>query len=248
MMERREVNVAKLLLPIALAAVLAIGCRPSAARVEPAAVAVLDGESSMVSTETMPEPDTAPTEAEGGFKFPGDSGGKLLERSLTPGGTRTANDLDRRSEPLARRRPPAVDDPEVPLTLPPLEPPRLSMARGKPIRPRPVAESRMLDFFRQEPEAPKRIELPPTVLLRQPAPDAGVVPALPIQARHQFDRAGLDDPTTDFSAQQAIAVSMPVRSSPAGFMRFALPEPLQFRGPAAEPAFEIMAPVVRPLR
>lgn len=247
-MEQREVNAAKLLVPMALAAVIAVGCRPSVAQVQPAAVAVLDGESSLNSTEAMPEADTAPTEAEGGFKFPGDSGGKLLERSLTPGRTRTVSELDRRSEPLARRRPPAVDDPEVPLPLPFLEPPRLSIARGKPIRPRPIAESRMLDSFRPEPEAPKRIELPPTVLLRQPAPDAGAVPALPIQARHQFDRAGLDDPTTDFSAQQAIAASMPIRSSPAGFMRFALPEPLQFRGPAAEPAFEIMAPVVRPLR
>lgn len=225
-------------------AVGALSCRPSASvRVEPAA----GPEVAVFHTSSEQSPGAEPAADSGDFSFANDSGGKALARILPP--AKPAEPAaERRAVPIARRTPAGVEKPDLPFVPPPVELPKLPAGRRDPVRPQALAEMHMLDSYRRDPRLPQRIELPPTVLLSQRAPDANVIPSLPVQARHTMDRASINDPTAAFSAERAIAEASPPRTAPATFLRFDLPQPLVLRGPSPEPAVEVMAPILRPLR
>src|SRR5438128_259861 len=65
--------------------------------------------------------------------------------------------------------------------------------------------------------------------LRVPAPDVEQPLPLPILARPAHTRVPLDDPTAEFSIAAALAPPPPLRTQPAQFVRWNLPDPFEHR-------------------
>jgi hypothetical protein len=90
-----------------------------------------------------------------------------------------------------------------------------------------LPEEYPLGGYRADPPAPRRQELPAAGLLRLPAPDLNEPVPLPILARPVPDRAPLTDPTPEISRAAVLAAPVPVRTTPAPFVRLALPDPFE---------------------
>lgn len=235
-------------LMLALSATMAgLGCQPAGVVPVPT---VVSAESPVLPRAVDQADQTPPPVSEGTFSFPGDRGGKWLESTLPPG-MHKSDANDRRSGPLPRRAATAlekIEKPDMPLAPLQLDLPKAPTRPRDALRPRQTPATFILESSDIDPVLPQQPKLPATALLSQKAPDANIVPDLEAQARHRLDRASVDDPTAEYSAQSATATVMPLRTTPAGFWRFNLPEPLVLRGPAPEAGIEVMAPIVRPLR
>src|SRR5262249_49477459 len=115
----------------------------------------------------------------------------------------------------------------------------------KRLRPRPLPDAFPLQAYHDDPQLPERPLLPESALLRHRAANANDAPPLPILAKPVAERASLEDPTTEFSNEQAISRALPMRTNPAPSQRMNLPEPFEKkRGTRpAEPEPPFVAPV-----
>jgi hypothetical protein len=223
-------------------------CKPSRnAALEVKAVAAANPEpapAEPVPAEPAPELPQSPTEP---FKFPEDWGGRLLERTLPPSIALHSVREGARG-PLPRKIPALVEQPEVVLAPPPLQVPTLANAGQKPLRPRPLTDAFPLQANLDEPQIPDRPQLTAGALSGQRAPNVAESPVLPTLAKPVPGRASLEDPTGDYSNEQAIARELPLRTKPAPFQRVDLPEPFgpkrALRPVEGEPA--VVPPVPMP--
>jgi len=109
-------------------------------------------------------------------------------------------------------------------------PPRLTVKpTSKPARPHPVPEGIPLYSKRTPPRLPENIQLPAGALVQWPSPNGEELPSLPTLAQRQPDRASFADPTTEASMAAAFEGVMPLRTSPAPFVRVNLPDPFEHR-------------------
>jgi hypothetical protein len=176
-----------------------------------------------------------------------DAGISLLERILQPTRPQPMQDIcysgpEQRPEPeaLAQLN---VSSGTVTMKLVNLpEPRRLTRA------PRLLFEPVPLEYFTADPAPPQRIEFPPTQLIRTPSGDVNQPLDLPVQATYKLDRASLDDPTADYSVQQAQGGELRQRDKKAAFVRVNLPEPFENRVEvhSALPEPPVVAPVPQP--
>jgi len=125
--------------------------------------------------------------------------------------------------------------------------PRLPMAKAPALRPHGLAESSPLEFLAGDLEVPRRPDLPSAILLAQRVLE-GREPPLPMLSKPVADRASLEDPTIDFSIGRAVAEPVRMRSTPAPFQRYDLPEIVEHRAESTLPAMEppVVAPVPAP--
>ena len=160
--------------------------------------------------------------------FPDDAGGRLLAKMLPP---REPDNL-RLSRPEVPRPVAAsirMDPPDLPLPPNQTAMPRLpAPARGSPLWPRLVLEE-SLGGWPETLVLPQQQALPDTGRVRVPSEDMNQPLPLPILAQPVPDRAALDDPTADASTAAALATPLPMRITPAPFLKLSLPDPYDHR-------------------
>ena len=136
-----------------------------------------------------------------------------------------------------RRPPPALDArPPVlpPPSIQPAPPPVPGERNRKTPAPR-LAIDETLGLGRGDPRPPEPRRLAVGARVRLPSPDVNQPIPLPILAQPTADRASLDDPTGDASAEAALAAAMPKRTMPVPYSRLTLPDPFDNRRPLGVP-------------
>ena len=233
MMNRRCLSIAML-----GAALAGAGCTKSsspevaevaaAERAAPTSVAVAEPSPKAKVTEAPVLPRTDPAIPDGGsFAFPKDTGGKLLARFLAPAAP-MARPKAAPAAPRERRIPAYLDTPALPFASAAEAPPLLPIAKLRDVRPSPLPDRVPFDLAAAVPALPDRPAFHSGSLTRQASRDPNLPADLPILSpRPVPDRAPLDDPTTEFTAQSAISASLPLRTEPAAFIRFNLPDPFE---------------------
>jgi hypothetical protein len=169
------------------------------------------------------------------FHFPDDAGGALLAKVLPP--TDVKGPLEgvkagpRRQASLA-----GLDAP--PLTLPPSQagPPRLSAERTRKLLTPHLTVEETLGLSRDDPAPPQPRSFVGGDRIRLPSVDASKPIPLPILAHPTADRAPLDDPTLEASADAALAAPLPRRAQGVPNFRVTLPDPYDNRRPLSLPA------------
>jgi hypothetical protein len=188
----------------------------------------------------------APKEAE----HAADRGSKLVSNLLRPTDTVAVEEARRAGRPLRLPAASALERPELPLPAvsgelphPPATP------RTNSLRPGPLPEGLPLARYRDDPLAPRREALPSLGLIRLPSPDVNAPVPLPTLARPATDHAPLGDPTPEVSLAAALAQPVPVRTTPAPFVRLNLPDPFEHAQavrlhdpPAEDPTPPVAAP------
>jgi len=82
------------------------------------------------------------------------------------------------------------------------------------------------------PVLPKAPALPKGERFRLPSVDANQLPPLPLLTpRSVSDRASLEDPTAEVSANAALSAILPQRTRPVPFQRLTIPDPFENRRP-----------------
>jgi hypothetical protein len=164
-------------------------------------------------------------QAKDGFPFPADAGGKLVAEVLQPKGRLQG---EARASQKKLTSPPSVEHPSLPLVPYDGVLPRAGQpAAARPLRPRHLPEANPLAASHGFPARPAMPALPMEPLVRLPSTDVNEVPPLPTLARPAADRAPLTDPTIDASTAAALSSDIPLRSRPAPFVRFNLPDPFE---------------------
>jgi hypothetical protein len=162
------------------------------------------------------------------FAFPEDAGGALLAKVLPPKEPEAPR--TDRAEPA--HRPAAsrsIEPPTLPLPLNHATMPRLpAPVKAAPLRPRLILDE-ALSGLPDSPILPQLPSLPDGGRVRVPSVDVNQPIPLPILARPVADRAPLDDPTTDASAEAALAAPIPSRTTKAPFLKLTLPDPYDHR-------------------
>jgi len=103
------------------------------------------------------------------------------------------------------------------------------------LRPSALPERVPTSLANSLPDLPPRDELPTGPLVRQEGRDITMPAELPIlSARPVGDRAPLTDPTLEFTARSVISPTLPLRTTPAGFIRISVPDPFE-HADAAKP-------------
>lgn len=164
------------------------------------------------------------------FELPRDKGGQLLGQVLPPRARQGT--LNRQDRPA----PPTVPAPTFVEPAPSLPagtalvsrvptPPR----KGE-LRPRLVNEESFEGAVDEPvlPRAPTFVTEKPT---RVPSEDASIPPPPPILAQPTLDRVSADDFTMEASTEAALSATLPVRTSPAPFVKGGVPEPFENRKP-----------------
>lgn len=166
--------------------------------------------------------------AEGGtFPFPDDLGGKALAKTLTPVVPSSISAAPP-AVPRGRKLPAFLDAPTPPLPDAANSPPRLGLAPIKEARPVPLSDRVPLDLGGVMPDLPTRAEITSGPLTRTEGRDVSKPADLPILSVKPIgDRASLADPTAEFTAGSVISPSLPLRTTPADFVRINLPDPFE---------------------
>ena len=168
------------------------------------------------------------------FHFPDDAGGVLLAKVLPPTEVKGALDASN-AGPRRLPTPTGLDAP--PLNLPPSQalPPRAPAERNrKPLAPHLTVDE-TLGLNRNDPLPPQPRGFAVGDRIRLPSVDANQPDPLPILARPTVDRASLDDPTIEASAEAATAALMPQRTKAIPYFRVTLPDPYDNRRPLSFP-------------
>ncbi len=204
--------------------------------VEPVADVPSKVEQPPIEKPAPAEKPAAPPIADGGsFAFPDDSGGKLLAKTLPPANPPSLTDPTP-AAPKPRKLPAFLDAPSVPTTDPGPVVPRLPLPAAKEVRPTSLPDRVPTDFAPERPLLPERGEFATGPLTRQAGPDPATPAEVPIlSAKPVPDRASLADPTTEFTARSVISPMLPLRTQPAGFLRFNLPDPFEHSAAARPP-------------
>jgi hypothetical protein len=171
----------------------------------------------------------APAQQAGpGSSAPLDRGGKLVARLLEPTDAVLAAEARRARGPRDLPAAPSLEAPQLPLPPYTGELPRLpAPSGGASPRPGSLGEGTPLDRYRADPPPPAAPQLPAAGLVRLPSPDLNRPVPLPILAGPVTDRAPLTDPTPDVSLAAVLAEPVPVRTTPAPFVRLNLPDPFE---------------------
>jgi len=198
-------------------------------------VAIIEPTDSTTVDETPAvKGDVAPPAEQVQFSFPNDIGGRALAKTLAPA-TPPPMPAGAPAAPRERRLLPIH---EVPLPTRPVAlgpPPRLSLPATKELRPAALPERVPQSLRRLLPDLPPRGELPTGPLVRQDSRDIAKPAELPIlSAKPVADRAPLTDPTLEFTARSVVSPSLPLRTTPAGFVRIPVPDPFE-NADAAKP-------------
>lgn len=160
--------------------------------------------------------------------FPEDAGGRLLAKLLPP---REPDGLG--SPHPGNLRPVAasirMNPPDLPLPPSQSAMPRLpAPARTSPLRPRLVLEE-SLGGWTEMLVLPQQQSLPDAGRVRISSEDVKQPIPLPILTQPVPDHASLEDPTADASTAAALAAPLPMRTSPAPFLKLSLPDPYEHR-------------------
>ena len=239
-------------LPLSFATV--VGCSGSAPPPEVATVPVTDESPSRPPAapalrnldEALSQGASAPAGRDGGtFAFPTDAGGTALAKSLAPAHP-PATALAR-SGPRDRKLPDGLIVPTAPTPDPTGTMPRLSQSSASTIRPASLPERVPANFGGRFLDLPPRAELPVGPLTRTESRDSARPPDLPhLATRPVPDRAPLADPTVEFTAASVISAVLPLRVSPAPFLRINLPDPFEHAA-AARPRTPVVEDLNRAL-
>jgi hypothetical protein len=202
------------------------GCgRPSAVVIPPASAQPANhdnAEKHVALTGQSHQPDEkAPAE---------DRAAKLVADALRP--SDKVATLPWRNDGGQRRMPaPAiVEQPELPLPPGPGERLPLPVVTStKPGRPYPLTEEVQLPQDHARLALPERPRLAAGPLVRLRGPDINQPVPLPNLATALPDRAPLTDPSAEASLAAALAQPLPVRTTPAPFVRLNLPDPFEHR-------------------
>ncbi len=160
--------------------------------------------------------------------FPDDAGGRLLAKMLPPREPDNLR-LPRPGVPRPVSASIRMNPPDLPLPPSQSAMPRLpAPARTTPLRPRLVLEE-SLGGWTEALVLPQQQSLPDAGRVRVPSEDVNQPISLPIVNQPVPDRASLDDPTTDASTAAALAAPMPMRTTPAPFLKQSLPDPYDHR-------------------
>jgi len=161
-----------------------------------------------------------------GYEFPGDQGGSLMKRLLTP---RDSSSVARgQSAPLRRKPLGRVEDPSP--GLPKFDPalPRVSMyGPTTPVRPVFVIPEVLLGDAGLTLALPEVQTMPTGPLLKLTSVDVNKPIGLSPMAQPLSGREPNTDPTKAASGDAAIKASMPVRTTPAPFVPESLPDPFE---------------------
>ena len=175
-----------------------------------------------------------------------DQGAKLVAEVLQPREKREAKIPGPKGWPAAG----LVENPGLPILPYAGGLPRTDLPiPGRVVRPRHPTEETPLAGYRGQPVPPPVPEMAVAPLVRLAAVDVNEVPPLPILAKPVPDRASLADPTMEASTAAAVANAIPVRISPAPFVRLNLPDPFEHHHAVrvrTPPAEDIVPPVVIP--
>jgi hypothetical protein len=203
-------------------------------------IAIIEPTDSMTVDETPADKvDAAPPAEQGQFSFPNDTGGRALAKTLVPA-TPAPMPAGAQATPRERRLPPIH---EAPLPTPPVAlgpPPRLSIPATKELRPVALPERVPQSLGGLLPDLPPRGDLSTGPLVRQDSRDIAKPAELPIlSAKPVADRAPLTDPTLEFTAGSVVSPSLPLRITPAGFIRIPVPDPFE-HADAAKPRTSVV--------
>ena len=91
----------------------------------------------------------------------------------------------------------------------------------------PLPDRVPLELAQTFPNLPERIEFPVGSLTKWEMLDVKQPAPLSILARLTPDRASLDDPTLEFTAQSILNNKLPLRSTEAPFVKVNLPDPFE---------------------
>jgi len=210
--------------PICVCFAASLGCgRPAV--LAPSSNSLAAAEPSQHSAKEADKEADAPP-----FRFPDDASGALLAKVLPP--TEVKGPLDAPSAGPRRLAPPAgLDAPPLPLPPSRAAPPHLSAERNrKPLAPHLTVDE-TLGLGRGDPEPPQPRSFVTGDRIRLPSVDANQPIPLPILAHPTADRAPLDDPTQEASAEAALAAPIPQRTKAVPYFRVTLPDPYDNRQP-----------------
>jgi hypothetical protein len=201
-------------------------------------------DSMALAAESLAEVGTAEPEE---FRFPDDTGGKLLAEVLLPS-EKHSPPMEVAHQPGRHSPPAAWMEPELPILPSQQKLPRLTLANPLRVaRPGQVVEELPLPHLsdgwlllegRSSPVGPR---------IRVSSPDVSQPPALPFLARQAPERVAVDDPTAEASAAAALALSPPPRLTSAPYLRLVLPDPFEHRRTvqlSCRPTEESSLPVV----
>lgn len=227
------------LLIAALTAAGLTGCHQSSAPPAVAAGPAVMAAATETTTSTDSAPETRPSEGEavapepapladgGTFPFPGDAGGSALAKALPPA-VPPAMPVANPVAPRDRTLPAFLKVPAPPLPDAASAPPRLALPPGKAVRPSPLADPVPLDLGGLVPDLPARAEPPVGPLTRTDRRDVSEPADLPLlSAKPVTNRAPLTDPTSEFTATSVVRDKLPLRATPADFVRIDLPDPFE---------------------
>lgn len=201
-----------------------LSCKPSRPVVQAEA-----GEPKPLSPVIKIEQEPKPVEEPAGPPaFANDSGGKILARLLPPQSPPKLSP-GFRNEPKTRPGLLTLERAELPQNSPSTNPIGLPPQKKSALRPRLLPDAVPLSEYTAEPTPPHRLELPLAQLVRTPSRDVNLPIGLSVQARYQADRASVDDPTFEFSLERSQSDPLPLRQTPAPFVRVNLPEPFENR-------------------
>ena len=210
-----------------LAGLSGCGRQSAALNVAPPAPAIVravpEGEKEKQTPSAAAAKDAAPNSAR-----PADKGTKLVGEFLKPSEAAFAQETRQGRGPLSLPAMSSLERPQLP--LPPFtgDLPRASLKPGSTsLRLGPLSEGLPLARYRDDPPAPRREELPAHGLIRLPSPDLNAPVPLPVLASPAVDRAPLGDPTPEVSLAAVLAQPVPVRTTPAPFVRLNLPDPFE---------------------
>jgi hypothetical protein len=158
-----------------------------------------------------------------------------LAKTLPPSNPPTLADPTP-AAPKPRKLPAFLDAPSVPTTDPGPIVPRLPLPPAKEVRPTALPDRVPTDLAPERPLLPERGAFATGPLTKQAGPDPATPAEVPIlSAKPVPDRASLADPTTEFTARSVISPMLPLRTQPAGFLRFNLPDPFEHSAAARPP-------------
>jgi hypothetical protein len=216
---------------LVIPALFAVGCGKP-----PVSGGVTQGPSIAVADQALEVKDAAQAKketvaaplAEGGvFQFTDDDGGKLLAKRLAPPAPAPIGPPRVTLSPRDRQLPGSIANPEIPGALGSLAPPHLPLPSRIDFQPMPLPDRVPAEISQSVPSTPERIVFPVGSLAKNDTPDVKQPTALPILARPTPDRASLEDPTVEFTAQSIINNNLPLRSTTAPFVKVTLPDPFE---------------------
>jgi hypothetical protein len=164
------------------------------------------------------------------FALPPGNEGKLLAEMLRPSEKSLSPLPTELAKPRPALRSPIIKEPLLPLPPAIAEMPGPGPLQKKsPLRPKPPGEELPFSGHQFALTQPEVIKLPAGPRLRWPSVDVNQPIPLPSLAVQVSERVSLDDPTEEVSQAAALAQMIPDRSSPAPFLRLALPDPFEHR-------------------